>query len=217
MKWYWYIMIVCSVMLFALYSLGKGLNSTERQGAQYYTNAWGLEEGEDRNMHLWKLGTSPTDLGIVEISIYPEGTEPTEKQVEASQRLVILTIEAVMDNDWYVFDKVIADGYVKHGLTHWIKPEYIDDGHILNPDKPECLMYYKQRNGTMVFVGVMYLMDKVGQHGEQIGGNLTTWHYHVKRSGEHSAEMLHVWTIDHPHGRHATAMGIPQNFIDALN
>ncbi|MDZ7731740.1 MAG: hypothetical protein U5R31_00305 [Acidimicrobiia bacterium] len=48
------------------------------------------------------------------------------------------------------------------------------DGEIVNPDKPESLMYAS--DGTLE--GAMFLMEDVASHGPLVGGCLTTWHIH---------------------------------------
>ena len=76
--------------------------------------------------------------------------------------------------------------------------------------------------------------------GQQIGGPLTVWHYHlwsgptciVKgrigmgrakkgkcKEGEpsqKSPEMLHVWFVDHPDGRFASGMSLPEEVLRRL-
>ena len=49
---------------------------------------------------------------------------------------------------------------------------------MLDCDKPEFLMYYDTPQGKGL-AGLMFYMDTPAGWGEQIGGPLTIWHYHV--------------------------------------
>jgi len=122
-----------------------------------------------------------------------------------------------------------------------VNEEYLLDGRTLDPERPEYLMYYDTSRGKSL-VGFMFYVSEIDERGEQIGGPLTVWHYHVwsrphcfaKRGllavgfagpegecerGEpsfRSAEMLHVWLVDHPHGPFATRMRIDPRLLEHL-
>jgi hypothetical protein len=116
------------------------------------------------------------------------------------------------------------------------------DDRILDPDRPEYLMYYPKPDGTRGLAGLMFITRSLDERGPQFAGRLTIWHHHVwarpqcvergvlaldwaKRDrsclrGEprhHSPEMLHTWLIDHPKGPFATSMILPPRvFIEGL-
>ena len=101
--------------------------------------------------------------------------------------------------------------------AHFQNPAYAADGRLLDPERPEDLMYLKQDDGSLTLVGVMFIAP-IGK-GPRVGGLLTHWHVHddlcaslaglapTLPSGDCPSgtrplaiEMLHVWLIDHPDG-----------------
>ena len=93
-------------------------------------------------------------------------------------------------------------------------------------------MYYSI-DGKDYLAGIMYFARTRTEHGEQIGGPLTIWHYHTWRRPQcaikemiprgwaspdgsckegvakyRSGEMLHVWLIDRPAGPFSTEMHV---------
>ena len=130
-------------------------------------------------------------------------------------------------------DPAIAadDGYDVVGITgldfHATNPAYEDDGRILDPQRPETLVY-AQGAGGPVLLGAMFQMPAFDEPGPTVGGPLTVWHGHeqvcisllppgltgiVSPLGgcpvgsvaiPRTVEMMHVWT----------APGAPQPFGD---
>ena len=108
---------------------------------------------------------------------------------------------------------------------HYPSHEYLFDDKVLDPDRPEFLMYSDTPRGKLL-VGYMFFTRTNEEKGPQPGGALTAWHYHpwqpqgrcllkgllpVGRpdaSGQcaegvlvmRSPEMMHVWFVDHPLG-----------------
>ena len=74
-----------------------------------------------------------------------------------------------------------ADGYHVDGMYgldfHAENPSYKTDGHVLDPERPENLIYAVNA-GQPVLIGVMYEVDEIGQPGPAVGGPLTVWHAH---------------------------------------
>ncbi len=115
-----------------------------------------------------------------------------------------------------------ADGYQVTNIVghdfHAPNPTYQADGRILDPSRPENLIYAAGPGGP-VLVGVMYESEAIGVAGPAVGGPLTVWHSHdhvcfslmppalagltspfgVCPAGSVTipitGEMLHVWTI----------------------
>jgi len=75
-----------------------------------------------------------------------------------------------------------ADGYRVQGMQgidfHAGNPAYENDGRVLDPARPETLVYAVAPDGRPVLLGAMFLMPKIGQPGPTVGGPLTVWHAH---------------------------------------
>jgi hypothetical protein len=106
--------------------------------------------------------------------------------------------------------------------AHFLNKEYVEDEKILDPERPEGLMYMKTRDGETKLIGALYVAPRGA--GPTVGGELTQWHTHSllcigydetkgvvvslrRLSGclEDSSpgselEMMHVWLFDHPDG-----------------
>lgn len=96
-----------------------------------------------------------------------------------------------------------ADGYQPispawRPITHHLNPTYQRDGEILDPSRPEALLYANTSKGP-VLLGAMYLMPEPDAPGPQIGGCLTRWHAHSLLEWE-TPQMMHVWSLDVPGG-----------------
>ena len=102
---------------------------------------------------------------------------------------------------------------------HADNPEYKDDGRILDPTRPETLVYHPGPDGP-VLLGAMFQTDESGEVGPMVGGSLTVWHGHdhvcfgLLPPGLGSLgspmgtcplgtvtvaltnEMIHVWTVE---------------------
>lgn len=124
-----------------------------------------------------------------------------------------------------------ADGYRVDGMFgtdfHAENPYYKADGRILDPERPETLVYAVGASGP-VLLGAMFEMDEIGAPGPAVGGPLTVWHAHdhiclsltppalvglVSPFGSCpvgavavpiTPEMIHVWTLP----------GVPDPFGD---
>lgn len=104
------------------------------------------------------------------------------------------------------FSVAEAEGYVEGrlarsrpiGPAHYLNPAYVSDGALLDPTRPEGLVYLKLPDGRKQLLGVFYVAP-YGQ-GPTPGGPLTVWHTHAEQPGPGAREMLHVWLFDHPNG-----------------
>ncbi len=149
-----------------------------------------------------------------------EDRDPDQHEIEAADRLHQSTVAgviryadpAVAKADGYQVDHIVGMDY------HAPNPAYQADGRILDPQRPENLIYAAGPDGP-VLVGVMYEMEKMGEPGPAVGGPLTVWHGHdhicfsllppalagltspfgVCPPGSLTmpitGEMLHVWTL----------------------
>lgn len=148
--------------------------------------------------------------------------EPTEEQLRAARALIDETAAAT--TGYADVNAATAAGYRSigdgaGGYEHFVNPAFLADGTILDPERPESLVYEVGADGSRRFTTVMYTlvpgstMDDV----PDIAGNLTVWHTHedlcfapgtVRLSGRvvdgacrpggvnrPSAPMLHVWVV----------------------
>lgn len=171
-------------------------------------------------------------------AIAPPGTvipfvperEPTPEEVRAATELLMATRLALARYD---DPKVAAaDGYKVEGLQgidfHAANPAYEKDGRVLDPAKPETLVYAVAPDGRPVLMGALFQMQDIKEAGPTIGGPLTVWHAHehicisiapLALAGLLSplghcplgsievpltAEMIHIWVVP----------GAPQPFGD---
>jgi hypothetical protein len=127
------------------------------------------------------------------------------------------------------------------GDEHYVKWAYVDDGDILDPKKPESLVY-EWRGGKQSLVAAMFMLP-FGSHFTDIpdvGGALTQWHVHrdlcltddpeqkivagltsvdaACRPGTTKAgdtPMLHVWIVPNECGPFAALEGIGAGQVPA--
>jgi len=206
------------------------------------------------NQKKWKPETvlrpksqaSPETL-MYEVTRFPD-REPTSKEIYRASKFVQASFRAARKNGWLNVKKARADGFSEFYAdpTHFVNKEYVRDKTVLNPNRPEYLMYYPhpEKKGEMLLVGVMYLARKPLDHGPQIGGSMTLWHYHIwcgyvayctdqfyAAVGEmddagacsagkpvrYSPEMLHVWFIKHPRGPFSPLMRVPLKALENVS
>lgn len=123
----------------------------------------------------------------------------------------------------------IGDGNT--GVEHFINSDYMEDDVLLDPNKPESLVYSTEGGGRRL-VAAMY-MERRGMPLEDvpdIGGDLMQWHVHdnlcyntaglvlgvTNGDGEcpdglvkpEPTPMIHVWIEPHPCGPFAALEGI---------
>lgn len=170
-----------------------------------------------------------------ELTRYP-GAEATPEQRQAAADFIERCERAAVEMNWESFETATAAGFELLDRRHYYNEEYILDDRILDPERPEHLMYYDAPEGKRL-VGYMFYVRSLTEEGPQFGGPLTIWHYHVwnftachphgvmplgpqRPLGDHrpcppdtvpsrrSPEMLHVWLVDRPQGPYSTSMFI---------
>ncbi len=140
---------------------------------------------------------------------------PTLEQKEAADELAARTKAGVAE--YADLSVAEAAGYQPSSpswrpITHYLNPAYQQDGEILDPDRPEALVYANASEGP-ILLGAMYVMPKPGNPGPRIGGCITQWHAHSLYGWE-TPEMMHVWTVDLPGGAFAELR--PREFVRSL-
>ena len=155
------------------------------------------------------------------------GVLPAE--LERAERLIESTISSL--ERFASPSQAYAAGYRSIGDTasvdeHYVNWSYIDDGHILDPARPESIVY-EYRNGTQTAVAAMYSLPFGSSFGDvpDVGGSLTQWHVHSDlcltdnpqqkvilrfttpdgpcppgTSKASNTPMLHVWIVPNPCG-----------------
>jgi hypothetical protein len=179
---------------------------------------------------------------IWEVSGFEPGSQPTAEQRRAADELVDACHRVALERGWFDFKQGLADGYqlMFEDRRHYENHEYILDDRVLDPERPEFLMYYGTPYGKEL-AGFMFYTRTPEGRGPQLGGNRTLWHYHVWSKplcmlkglisvgvsdenndcdrGEvthRSPEMMHVWLIDQPGGRFTTSMLIEPKLLKEL-
>ena len=108
--------------------------------------------------------------------------------------------------------------------AHFVNVGYASDGQLLDPERPESLMYLKTDTGELELIGVMFIAP-MGE-GPAPGGPIMAWHGHSDPCSGNAGvvamspggtcpagtlaidfEMLHVWMIDNPDGPYADSTG----------
>lgn len=173
--------------------------------------------------------TKPIDLGGT------PGVTPAEQH-----RAETLLRETIVDlRKFQTPAEAYAAGYRSIGdsLTgdeHYVKWADVDDGHILDPTRPESLVY-ENHNGTQQIAAAMYMLPFGSRFTDtpDVGGALTQWHVHedlcltdnatqktlagfVAVNGQcapgtskaGAMPMLHVWVVPNPCGPFAALEGV---------
>jgi hypothetical protein len=151
---------------------------------------------------------------------------PTPDEAAAAARFAEATKAGVAK--YADVNAAIADGYKPDGPAlgierHYKHHTYGKDGAILDPTRPELLVYAEDGERA-ILLGAVYIMDKAGTPGPEIGGPLTRWHAHnicvtmlppaiglvtpfgscpVAAVAVTIPDMIHVWTVDNPGGPYA--------------
>jgi hypothetical protein len=132
----------------------------------------------------------------------------------------------------------IGDSFT--GYEHFINWSYIDDGHVLNPDYPESLVY-STASGQRELVSAMFMLPRGSTLDDvpNVGGKLTQWHVHddlcftddpvapqvrgvTSVGGPCSpplvkldpVPMIHVWIVPHQCGPFAALEGVGAGQIE---
>jgi hypothetical protein len=148
----------------------------------------------------------------------------TPEQVAAAASLYAETKTAILP--YQDSQKAWAAGFRPGGATnmpstHWMNQANVDAGYVLDPRRPQGLVYANTMHGP-VLLGAMFQMKKLGQFGPDPGGPLTAWHQHenicfapfglefslmapfaicpLGAINVSAPPMLHVWIVDNPKG-----------------
>ncbi|HWI03257.1 MAG TPA: hypothetical protein VNT52_05430 [Acidimicrobiales bacterium] len=175
-----------------------------------------------------KLAADPVFSGA-------DTSHASAEELQAAKRLIETTRAAVAAK-FPDQAALLAAGYrsIGDGLVtpfdHFIKPEYLQDGRELDPERVESVVMERTPAGWRV-ASAMYILEdgKTMADVPDVAGGLTVWHDHQNlcwdRSGLRLAgllvngrcfpggtlratpPMLHVWLADHPCGPFAGIEG----------
>jgi len=227
--------VVTAITIPAMVSAGShahaGGHGGSAEAAGHEHEATGTPEGDDHGHAVVAPveydPNKPIDLGGV------EGVSP-EQQARAENLIAITLLRLPQWADYKTAEAAgfasIGDGVTGH--EHFINVDYFDDGQILNPDRPESLVYEPQPDGSKKLVSAMYMLapDQTLDDVPDVGGELTQWHIHnnlcftttgqvaglTDAAGACSAPlvkgpeqpMIHVWITKHPCGPFASLEGV---------
>ena len=169
------------------------------------------------------------------------GASVTAEQAQWAEGFYRRSLAAARMRGWFDYDQAMTQGFQKDRVnrTHYPNLQYMFDGVILDPERPEWLIYYDDPGGGKTLMGFMFFTNKLLDRGPTPAGPLAQWHYHpfaeprcavqeiwsVGRPDEQgrctegvpvsrSPEMFHVWFIDHPLGRFTEMNVVPEFFQD---
>lgn len=209
---------------------GRESSVDEANAGEWHFSRW--KEGKPPK---WKIETSqiPERPGIYEVTRYPD-SQPTWEQRRSADELIEQSIEAAQKNGWFDYETGLEDGYrlMTGNKTHYVNDAFLADDRVLDPERPEFLMYYETPTGTRL-TGAMFVTETLEERGAQIGGPLTVWHFHiwprkvcifnnvvVKHDRDcpgvrtkKGPEMIHVWFVDRPGGAFNSSMSLPPELL----
>jgi uncharacterized membrane protein len=176
------------------------------------------------------------------MTLVPTGHDHvTAEQEQWARDFYRRSLAAAEKNGWFDIDKARAQGFQDDRInrTHFPNLQYMFDDVILDPERPEWLIYSDMPGGGKVLMGFMFFTREPAEIGPTPGGSLAQWHFHqydkprcaVKglwtvadaddagRCAEgipvmRTPEMFHVWFIDHPLGRFTEMNVVPEFWQD---
>jgi hypothetical protein len=233
--------VVVLTGLFLAMAVVTGVAAPEKEEG-FYISEYGGSERSWRPEEVLDAKSLKRPMVTIEVTRFAGQEKPTPEQQRAADELVRRTLQAAKERGWFEFEQAGKDDFqLMHAdPIHHGNMDYILDDAVLDPEKPEFLLYYDTAKGKKL-AGVMYLVSKPDERGPQVGGPLTIWHYHawqkakcllngmvvvtepsadgscmVGEPSNRSPEMMHVWFLDHPNGPFSTKMSLPPELLKQL-
>ena len=190
--------------------------------AQQAGNAGAAAQGSSAHDHARPAANAGASVPQGLLHDHGPAIAVTAAELEGAARLVAVTKAAATRFEDLEATRALGFYEVappRNGLVHYLHAGYTRDGRILDPERPESLIYLHMTDGSWKLVGVMYRMPSPDQPGPRVGGALTAWHAHDNLSTANgrvvattttgscargtlsrTPEMLHVWLVDNPDG-----------------
>ncbi|MGE0484561.1 MAG: DUF2231 domain-containing protein [Gammaproteobacteria bacterium] len=151
------------------------------------------------------------------------------------------SLVAALEHGWFDYDKAMEQGFQPDRINgdHYPNLEYMFDGVMLDPERPEWLIYHKTPDGPPVLMAMMFFTNSLEEVGPTPAGPIAQWHYHPYNKTRcaikglwtvgdaddkgncaegipvtRTPEMFHVWFIDHPLGRYTEMKIVSEYFQD---
>jgi uncharacterized membrane protein len=169
-----------------------------------------------------------------------EHEHPTAEQQQWADDFHKRSLAAALKHGWFDIENALAQGFEvdRINANHFPNQQYMFDDVILDPERPEWLVYDQTPNGR-VLMALMFFTRSLEEAGPTLGGPLAQWHYHpyddvrcaikglwtvskADANGQcvegipvtRTPEMFHVWFIDHPLGRFTEMKIVPEYHQD---
>jgi len=187
-------------------------------------------------------GSNPTNRTVsINLSGTPGVTPAEQRRAEKliEDTIVGLRRYASPAEAYAAGYRSIGDGIT--GDEHYVNWSYVNDGHLLDPARPESVVY-EYRNGVQRAVAAMYMLPFGSTFADvpDVGGPLTQWHVHrnlcltnnpqqkivagltsidggcppgTSKAG--NTPMLHVWIVPNPCGPFAALEGVGAGQVPA--
>jgi hypothetical protein len=183
----------------------------------------------------------PTLTSSIDLSGTPGVTPAEQKRAQDLIKATIIDLkrfetpaEAYAAGYRSIGDRITGD-------EHYVNWSYSNDGHILDPMRPESVVY-EDRNGAQRAVAAMYSLPFGSRFTDapDVGGALTQWHVHANLCLSDNAQqrvvsgltsiggtcppgsaklgntpMLHVWVVPNPCGPFAALEGVGAGQVPA--
>ena len=165
----------------------------------------------------------------------------TPQQEQWAEAFHQRSLAAALKNGWFDIERARAQGFQTDRVnrTHYPNLQNMFDDVILDPERPEWLIYNDLPGGGKVLMGFMFFTRELNEVGPTPGGPLAQWHFHPydkprcaikglwtvanpNDAGQcaegipvmRTPEMFHVWFIDHPLGRFTEMNIVPEFWQD---
>ena len=175
------------------------------------------------------------------IHVVSAGDRVTTAQAQWAEDFYRRSLSAARSHGWFDFESTMTRGFQADRVnrTHYPNLTNMFDGVVLDPERPEWLIYYDNPAGGKTLMGFMFFTNKLLDRGPTPAGALATWHFHpyaeprcavqeiwtVSRTDaqgrcaegvpvSRTPEMFHVWFIDHPLGRFSEMNVVPEYWQD---
>ena len=188
--------------------------------------AWMVARNIGRVLGLVAIAVVLISLLWIAYTLFNVPAEPRGTPQQEAAAAQLLQATDVATRRYASLQAALADGYVAYNpigdpLVHYIKPAYMRDGRILDPEHVESLLYENSLRGP-VLVAAMYSLEDPNSAPPDIAGQLTAWHRHDDLCFTPSGQvvgaapycppgsatyftpwMLHVWLVPNRYGRFA--------------